>query len=113
MIGKLTIAFEGGNLPAAEPHSRSGYLVTRSWIFLAMLFGVAFGYFIPSIADSIHSMSYGTTNVPIAIGLILMMYPPLAKVNYRLLPKVFKNVKLLSVSLFLNWIMGKKNFRKK
>ncbi len=60
------------------------------WIFLAMLIGVGLGYFFPSGSKLIDSMSSGTTNIPIAIGLILMMYPPLAKVDYRLLPKVFK-----------------------
>ncbi len=76
------------------------------WIFLAMGLGVGFGYFIPSIADGISNMSSGTTNIPLAIGLILMMYPPLAKVDYKLLPKVLKDVKLLSVSLVMNWIIG-------
>ncbi len=76
------------------------------WIFTAMALGVGVGYFIPSIPEIINSYSSGTTNIPIAIGLILMMYPPLAKVNYSLLPKVFKNVKILSISLFLNWIIG-------
>ena len=76
------------------------------WIFLAMLVGVALGYFIPSVSNVINAMSSGTTNVPIAIGLIIMMYPPLAKVNYKLLPTVFKNTKILSISLVLNWIIG-------
>lgn len=76
------------------------------WIFLAMAIGVALGYFMPSVSDTINSMSSGSTNVPIAIGLILMMYPPLAKVNYKLLPKVFSNVKVLSISLVLNWVIG-------
>ena len=76
------------------------------WIFIAMGIGVALGYFIPAISTKIDSFSSGTTNLPIAIGLILMMYPPLAKVNYSLLPKVFKDVKILSVSLILNWIVG-------
>ena len=76
------------------------------WIFLAMGLGVGLGYLFPGVAAKIDSMSTGTTNIPIAIGLILMMYPPLAKVNYKLLPKVFKNVKVLSISLVLNWIIG-------
>lgn len=76
------------------------------WIFLAMLIGVGLGYFFPGGSEWIDSISSGTTNIPIAICLILMMYPPLAKVDYRLLPKVFKNVKVLSISLVLNWIVG-------
>lgn len=76
------------------------------WIFIAMTIGVGLGYFFPTFAESVDSLSSGTTNIPLAIGLILMMYPPLAKVNYKLLPKVFKNVKILSLSLFLNWIVS-------
>lgn len=76
------------------------------WIFAAMAVGIGLGYFFPDFPNFIHSFSKGTTNIPIAIGLILMMYPPLAKVKYSLLPKVFKNTKLLSISLFLNWIVG-------
>ncbi|UXP30900.1 ACR3 family arsenite efflux transporter [Reichenbachiella agarivorans] len=76
------------------------------WIFLAMGLGVGIGYFFPSSSEVINSFSSGSTNIPIAIGLILMMYPPLAKVDYKLLPKVFKNVKVLSISLVLNWIIG-------
>jgi ACR3 family arsenite transporter len=63
------------------------------WDLLAMLIGVFLGYFIPALPEKINAMSSGSTNIPIAIGLILMMYPPLAKVNYALLPKVFRNVK--------------------
>ncbi|WP_034891331.1 ACR3 family arsenite efflux transporter [Gillisia sp. Hel_I_29] len=76
------------------------------WIFLAMILGVVIGYFIPNFPMIVNSMSSGSTNIPIAIGLIVMMYPPLAKVNYRLLPEVFKDVKLLSLSLILNWVIG-------
>ncbi|OEY71413.1 ACR3 family arsenite efflux transporter [Salegentibacter salarius] len=76
------------------------------WIFLAMFIGVAIGYYMPQSAGIIDSYSVGSTNIPIAVGLILMMYPPLAKVNYKYLPKIFKNVKILGVSLLLNWIIG-------
>lgn len=76
------------------------------WIFLAMLIGIAVGYFIPSTATFINSMSSGTTNIPLAIGLILMMYPPLAKVRYEKIPQVFKNVKLVLMSLFITWVIA-------
>jgi arsenite transporter len=76
------------------------------WILLAMLLGVAIGYFFPAVSGVIDAASHGTTNIPIAIGLVLMMYPPLAKVDYRLLPKVVQNLKVLGISLFLNWVVG-------
>jgi ACR3 family arsenite transporter len=76
------------------------------WIFTAMLIGVGIGYFFPDVPAQINRYSHGSTNIPLAIGLILMMYPPLAKVDYRQLPAVFRDVKLLGVSLFLNWVVG-------
>ncbi|MCD0489885.1 ACR3 family arsenite efflux transporter [Pedobacter sp. MC2016-14] len=76
------------------------------WIFIAMAIGIVVGYFIPSSAGFIHSFSSGTTNIPLAIGLILMMYPPLAKVKYEKMGEVFKDTKVLTVSLVLNWVIG-------
>lgn len=76
------------------------------WIFLAMAIGVGLGYLFPEIGGIADSFSIGTTNIPLAIGLILMMYPPLAKVDYSLIPTVFKDTKLMSMSLFMNWVVG-------
>lgn len=93
--------------PASE-RKRLGFLdrYLTLWIFMAMVIGVGIGHFFPSSATFINSFSSGTTNIPLAIGLILMMYPPLAKVKYENMGKVFKDTKVLSASLFLNWIVG-------
>ena len=76
------------------------------WIFFAMVVGVSLGYFFPKISTVTDSLSIGATNIPLAIGLILMMYPPLAKVDYSLVPSIFKDTKIMTLSLVLNWIVG-------
>jgi ACR3 family arsenite transporter len=76
------------------------------WIFLAMLIGVGIGFFIPNSAGFINSFSTGTTNIPLAIGLILMMYPPLTKIDFSKVPLMFAKPKLLGISFFITWIVG-------
>jgi arsenite transporter len=92
------------NLPAKRLSFFDRYLTV--WIFTVMFAGVMTGYFLPGITSVWNSLSSGTTNIPIAIGLILMMYPPLAKVKYEKLPLVFNNPKMLGLSLTQNWIIG-------
>lgn len=94
----------------AEPNTKDklGFLDKHLtlWIFSAMVIGVVSGYLLPGLVPFLNTLSVGTTSIPIAIGLIMMMYPPLAKVKYEELPLIFRDRRTLSLSLFLNWIVG-------
>lgn len=96
------------NCAPAHDRKKLGFLdrYLTVWIFLAMAMGIGIGYFVPSAATTINKFSSGTTNIPLAIGLILMMYPPFTKVKYDKLQEVFKDTKVLGVSLLLNWVVG-------
>ncbi|MEN9964056.1 MAG: hypothetical protein RL582_1151 [Bacteroidota bacterium] len=102
--------FNMSNQNCAPAHERKklGFLdrYLTLWIFLAMVIGISVGHFFPNSADFIQSFSSGTTNIPLAVGLILMMYPPFTKVRYDKMKEVFRNTKVLGVSLFLNWVIG-------
>jgi len=98
------------NQHCAPTHERKklGFLdrYLTLWIFLAMIVGISIGHFMPGTGEYIQTFSSGTTNIPLAIGLILMMYPPFTKVRYDKMKEVFQNTKVLGVSLFLNWVIG-------
>ncbi|WP_336514923.1 ACR3 family arsenite efflux transporter [Pollutibacter soli] len=96
------------NCAPANGRKRLGFVdrYLTVWIFMAMLIGVGIGYYIPDSGDFINSFSSGSTNIPLAIGLILMMFPPFAKVKFETLKEVFKDAKILRMSLLLNWVIG-------
>ncbi|WP_306330839.1 ACR3 family arsenite efflux transporter [Vibrio injensis] len=101
----MSEVFTCAEMPVAKKMSFLDRYLTL-WIFLAMGFGVAVGFLFPQVAQWNESMSVGATNIPLAIGLILMMYPPLAKVNYRLLGEVTRDKRAITLSLVMNWIVG-------
>ena len=105
---RSTVAPDAHDAGSTARPTRLGFLDRwlTLWIFLAMAIGIALGRFAPSLRDAIDRVTVGTTNVPIAIGLVLMMFPPLAKVRYEELPRVFQDGRVLALSLVQNWIVG-------